>query len=198
MKVLQFNHFPLALALLLLTPTSTALPENAVAHGHLKRFSLDNDGSLGMQLFDNGPSLACNMRSINGNSNANPRTCMDGDTAVTIVDSGCGDNLPWGQQKKCHAVSIVDGDSGDTYYIDTDGEVVQRNQADYPEEEDPPNENEPTDEYSDRRSLLRGNSNSLGITVDVDGRDLQVTTPVIDILVVYTQFAKEANGGTTS
>ena len=145
------------------------------------------------------------MKSVrgNGNAKANPKTCMDGDTVVTMVESDCGDDLPWGQQKKCLAASVVNGATGDTYYIDADGEVVERNQVDYPEEEDPSNENEPVEEYSvpfDReRSLLRGNSNSLGINFgDVEGRRKLQGTPVIDVLVVYSQYAKSANGGTAS
>jgi hypothetical protein len=189
------------------------LPENAKARGLLKRFDLDDHGNLSMDLFEGGPSISCNMKSVKGNANANPKTCMDGDTVVTTVDSECGDNLPWGQQKKCLAASIVNGATGDTYYIDADGEVVERNQMDYPEEEDPPNENEPMDEYSEeptpffdrrQRSLLRGNANSMGINFgDIEGqlknqRNLQGSTPVIDVMVVYSQYAKSANGGTTT
>jgi hypothetical protein len=130
---------------------------------------------------------------------------MDGSIVVTTVDSECGPHLPWGQQKKCNAASIVDGDTGMTYYVHLDGEVEERAQKDYPEEEDPPEE----DMYMEdgggvsNRSLLRGSGNNVGINFNIDqtkideSRELQQTV-TIDVLVVYTQFAKSENPGGTA
>ena len=199
---MKINHLNSFLPMLVLGSAS-AIPDHARAKGKIPQFVFNKDtGKLDIQIYSGGPRVSCTMKSVRGQSNANPRTCMDKSIVVTTVDSECGPHLPWGQQKKCNAASIVDGDTGMTYYVHLDGEVEERAQKDYPEEEDPPEE----DMYMEdggggsNRSLLRGSGNNVGINFNVDqtkideSRELQQTV-TIDVLVVYTQFAKSENPG---
>mmetsp|Transcript_9556 Transcript_9556/g.20665 ORF Transcript_9556/g.20665 Transcript_9556/m.20665 type:complete len:510 (+) Transcript_9556:277-1806(+) len=114
-----------------------------------------------------------------GNGKGNPRSCNSGFTSVTVIDTDCF-ATPGHQRKKCFAASIEDGETGKIYHVNRDGEVTESDSSEYPEEEHPPNEDEPFENYSERRSLRGESQNERSL----------LATPVIDILVIYTQGAK--------
>lgn len=157
------------------TPFVSAQPPPH-ARGQVKKFEVTGDGNADIELYEGGPSIKCAMHPGRG-AKGNPQVCRYGTTTVATIETDCDGAPGNGDGKKCFAASITEGETGRVYYVNRRGEVTEREQADYPPEEDPPNEDAPPEEYSARRSLLRGT------------RDLQGTN-VIDILVVYTQGAK--------
>eukprot|EP00584_Thalassiosira_punctigera_P021909 CAMPEP_0172573712 /NCGR_PEP_ID=MMETSP1067-20121228/136328_1 /TAXON_ID=265564 ORGANISM="Thalassiosira punctigera, Strain Tpunct2005C2" /NCGR_SAMPLE_ID=MMETSP1067 /ASSEMBLY_ACC=CAM_ASM_000444 /LENGTH=555 /DNA_ID=CAMNT_0013366319 /DNA_START=337 /DNA_END=2005 /DNA_ORIENTATION=+ len=187
MKI-QFDLFLASSVLALHSLSSLAfaqLPPHA--RGKLKKFETSPDGDADIELFEGGPSIKCRMK--NGRGNGNPKTCISGATSVTVVDAECPETLPWSgnpNKKKCFAASVVEGETGKTYAVNSAGDVLERDSSDYPDEEHAPNEDEPPEAYSDRRSLRGGKAEA--------ERSLQ-GTPVVDVLVVYTQGAKASAAG---
>ena len=181
------------------------------AKGHYKSFTEGPNGVTSVELYENGPTLQCTMNAIRSGGKSNARYCQSGLTTMTVVDAEC----PVGQggqagifdnpsslssqgKKKCFAASIVDGELGKIYHVNSAGEVNERSSSDYPQEEHLEDNMEPSD-YDDEllrddmtdnngnvssddiRRLLRGSSNNDEPTA----RDLQGSTPVIDVLVRY-------------
>ena len=172
------------------------------AKGRYKTFSEQTNGETSsVELYEDGPSLQCTMNAIRSGGKSNARYCQSGLTTMTVVDVECPrqglfDNNPSSSpqgKKNCFAASIVDGANGKIYHVNSAGEVNERSSSDYPEEEHLEDGEEPADDgvvvvdtdngnvSSDdiRRSLLRGSDKS----VRGEERDLQVTTPVIDVMV---------------
>ena len=160
------------------------------AKGRYKTFSEQTNGETSVELYEDGPSLQCTMNAIRSGGKSNARYCQSGLTTMTVVDAECPGK---GQgKKKCFAASIVDGANGKIYHVNSAGEVNERSSSDYPEEEHLEDGEEPADDgvvvvdtdngnvSSDdiRRSLLRGSDKNVR-----GERDLQVTTPVIDVMV---------------
>ena len=169
------------------------------AKGRYKTFSEQPNGETSVELYEGRPSLQCTMNAIRSGGKSNARYCQSGLTTMTVVDAECPrqglfDNNPSSSQgkKKCFAASIVDGANGKIYHVNSAGEVNERSSSDYPEEEHLEDGEEPADDgvvvvdtdngnvSSDdiRRSLLRGSDKNVR-----GERDLQVTTPVIDVMV---------------
>jgi len=173
-----------------------ASAQPAHAKGHYKKFQMpDGNGHAEIELFDGAPSINCNMKQQgNGKNKGNPRSCNSGFTSVTVIDTECTTKLghqqkpndgglfnpPGQQEKKCFAASIEDGETGKIYHVNRDGAVTESDSSEYPEEEHPPNEDEPFENYSERRSLRGESQNERSLT----------SKPVIDVLVIYTQGAK--------
>lgn len=146
------------------------------------------------------------MNAIRSGGKSNARYCQSGLTTMTVVDAECPvggqggifDNpssLSSQGKKKCFAASIVDGVNGKIYHVNSAGEVNERSSSDYPQEEhledmeplddndgglrDDMTDNNGNVSSDDIRRLLRGSSNNNERTA----RDLQGSTPVIDVLV---------------
>ena len=126
---------PILLAALL---SADAAPPSHVqpppkARGHYRRFDAPAHGRGTIELFPGGPAISCDFHPGRGPKNA--RGCVDGATAVTVVDADCPKNL-FGKNpnKKCFAASISEGATGKVYTVNSAGEVNERDTADYPEE----------------------------------------------------------------
>mmetsp|Transcript_25872 Transcript_25872/g.54682 ORF Transcript_25872/g.54682 Transcript_25872/m.54682 type:complete len:878 (+) Transcript_25872:275-2908(+) len=189
---MKFNRLPLFLSSLFYPFGTIAAQGNAPVHakakGHFKKFDVpdDGEGQARINLFEGGPSIQCRMKKGKGKNN--PRSCITGLTSVTMIDTDCDQSLFDNGKTNCFAASIVQAETGKIYYVDQNGQVEETDSSDYPVEEDPPNENEPPKDYSDRRSL-RGEAK--------DERALQ-SSPVIRVLVVYTTGARDSAGGSTN
>jgi len=117
----------------------------------------------------------------------NPRFCQSDFTSVTVVDAKCSTNNKYidyhdnnheggedrgrkRQRKKCFVASIVDGLAGKIYHINSNGEVSERDTQDYPDEEEPLNEEEiaPPEESASQTTQIIGRSSSLIRNSSVD------------------------------
>ena len=188
-------------------PSHANIPTNA--HGVYKKFNIDADGNADIELYDGGPSMQCKMKNVRGNGGG--KYCTSDLTSVTLVDAPCSplDNIFRGNGNGCFVASYVDADEGKIYHIDSDGTVTETSAADYPDEEDPEDEDLGLEDAEEgtaggRRSLLRGpTKSSLGINLnaavdtdtDTTERNLQSNPVEIDVLVVYTDFARRRNCG---
>jgi len=182
-------------------PSHANIPETA--RGVYKKFNIDDDGNADIELYDVGPSMQCKMKNVRGNGGG--KYCTSDLTSVTLVDAPCSplDNIFRGNGNGCFVASYVDADEGKIYHIDSGGVVTETSSADYPDEEDP-EDLEEAEGAGGRRSLLRGpTKNSLGINLnsavdtdtDTTERNLQSNPVEIDVLVVYTDFARRQNCG---
>ena len=103
----------------------------AQAHGHFKKFVAPQSGQADIELFENGPSIQCGMHPVGG-TNAHARSCLSGATSVTVVDADCPE---WfGPDEECFAASIVEGDTGKVYRVNSAGTVTEIDQSDFPDE----------------------------------------------------------------
>jgi len=189
-------------------PSHANIPETA--RGVYKKFNIDDDGNADIELYDGGPSMKCKMKNVRGNGGG--KYCTSDLTSVTLTDAPCSpvDNIFGGNSNGvgngnngCFVASYVDANTGMIYHIDSDGTVSETSAADYPDEEDSEDLEEADQEGAGGRSLLRGpTKNSLGINLnavdtdtDTTERNLQSNPVEIDVLVVYTDFAKRQNCG---
>ena len=160
------------------------LGNDVVDHGHYKRFDIVRGDEAIIELYDGGPTIRCTMRSGRGANN--PRSCQSGQTSVTMVDASCI-SFSKSQRGQCFVSSIVEGDTGHIFYINSAGGVYERDSANFPNEEEPSGSGNRT--YVSRS--LRGTSPGVNL-----GRNLN-SHPIIDVLVVYTDGARAdavANG----
>lgn len=136
-------HVPILLfSGILPLPSSAAPPLHAndraqpppKARGRYVRFDAPARGRGSIRLFDGGPEIECDFHP--GKGWGNPRGCLDGATAVTVVDADCPESelFRGNPNRRCFAASISEGSTGKIYTVNSAGEVNERDTADYPDE----------------------------------------------------------------
>ena len=93
------------------------------ARGHYRRFEAPANGRGRIDLFAGGPTIDCDFHP--GRGRGQPRECVDGATAVTMVDADCPESglFHGNPNRKCFAASISEGSTGKIYTVNSAGEV---------------------------------------------------------------------------